>query len=120
MNMSILIQAVQATRQTIDKRWIPEDFSEYSFFSVYDVWSYESENTKGNQCWACAQFQAIGTFFGDELRGMFPDLKIVDANTILPRVHVTLWDKDTCKCVLHRAPQPKAGKFGLQELVKYQ
>lgn len=112
--MSMLIQAVQAVRQTLDKRWIPEELRDYSFFSVYDVWSYESENTKGNQCWACAQFEAIGTFFGDELRTIFPDLRIVDEVTILPRVHITLWGKETCKCVLHRAVQPKAPKLGLK------
>ena len=110
--MSILIQAVQAVRQTLDKRWIPEDLRDWSFFSTLDVWLYESENTKGNRCWSCEQFMGM-TFFGDELRSMFPDLIIKSATEIYPNVHMTLWGKETCKCKLRRVAEPTAERLGI-------
>ena len=32
----------------------------------------------------------------------FPDLEIRSANIIDPKVHTTLWNKDTCRCKLVR------------------
>ena len=107
--MSILIQAVQAVRQTLDKRWIPEELRDWGFFSVNDIWAYESENTE-NRCENCDQFVGM-TFFGDELRSMFPDLIIESSELIYPNVHMTLWGTETCKCKLRRVAYPTAPRL---------
>lgn len=76
-----------------------------TFFSENDVWLYDATlDTK--VCDYCRAAEEIGEFRGNNLRLNFPDLEIVDENTILPHVHVTLgWvspDEDTCRCVLKR------------------
>jgi len=83
---------------------------------MFDVWLYESDNTV-NRCPACSEFVGL-TFFGDELRTVFPDLRILGGTEIWPNVHRTLWDKPTCQCRLTRVAQPKAPRLGLKELMK--
>lgn len=82
-----------------------------TFFSENDVWLYDA-TLDGKVCDHCRAAEIIGEFRGNNLRMNFPDLEIIDENTILPHVHVTLgWrslEDDTCRCVLKRV----IGKVG--------
>ena len=94
--MSTLIQAVQAVRQTLDKRWIPEEFRGPSYFSQWDEWLYETQETT-TVCPECEANGEQGTFIGSELRSLFPYLVIEDENTIYPYIH------PNCHCRLVRS-----------------
>ena len=82
-----------------------------TFFSENDVWLYDA-TLDGLVCDYCRTAEIIGEFRGNNLRLNFPDLEIVDENTLHPHNHVTLgWrtlDTDTCRCVLKRV----IGKVG--------
>jgi hypothetical protein len=104
-----MLRAIQAVQIVQDKKWIPEELSEWGFFSKLDVWHYISISDT-RRCWNCEQFDGLD-FFGDELRSMFPDLTIESANVIAANVHMTLWGKDTCRCKLVRVAYPAAPKY---------
>ena len=104
-----MLKAVQAVQAVLDKKWIPEELGEWSFFSKFDVWHYISISDS-KRCWNCEQFDGLD-FFGDELRSIFPDLKIESANVIAANVHLTLWGKETCRCKLVRTFMPQAPKY---------
>jgi hypothetical protein len=76
-----------------------------TFFGHYDVWTYIAEGPLDTNCPKCMELDAQD-FMGAHLRQMFPDLVIMDEDTIYPNVHMTLWSKNTCKCVLRRASEP--------------
>jgi hypothetical protein len=76
-----------------------------TFFGHYDVWTYIAEGPIDTNCPKCMELDAQD-FMGAHLRQMFPDLMIMDEDTIYPNVHMTLWGKDTCKCILRRASEP--------------
>ena len=62
-----------------------------------------------SECEYCEWFDGK-TFTGAQLRFLFPDLKIIDRDEIHPRVHMTLWGKDTCKCRLYRRSKDYSAK----------
>lgn len=106
------IEAIQAVQQVLSlekalKR-IPDHLKQYTFFGDLDQWHYYSIGDD-KLCEYCNQHEAV-TYSGSEIRGIFPDLEIVDKNMIYPRVHMTLykqgkfgaWSKDSCRCVLVR------------------
>lgn len=97
----MLTQAVQAI---IDKSWIPEELQGNSFFGNYDLWEYFALGDLDNECEWCRRY-ATQTFTGTQLRQVFPDLEIQDEDNIYPNVHMTLWGKETCKCLLIRINQ---------------
>jgi hypothetical protein len=76
-----------------------------TFFGHYDVWTYIAEGPIDTNCPKCMELDAQD-FMGSHLRQMFPDLMIMDEDTIYPNVHQTLWGKPTCKCILRRASEP--------------
>jgi hypothetical protein len=100
MQMQTLIQAVRQI-QSGDKRWIPEELQGKSFFSNYDYWEYFELGDPDSECEYCKEY-ASKTFTGAQLRREFPDLIIEDEDDIYPNVHMTLWGKETCKCLLIR------------------
>ena len=76
-----------------------------SWFSMFDVWTYIAEGPIDENCPKCMELDAQD-FQGSYLRAMFPDLVILDEDTIYPNVHMTLWGKPTCKCILRRTNEP--------------
>jgi len=111
-----MLKAIQAVQTVQDRKWIPEGLEELTYFSALDLWYYLGV-TDERLCEYCEvnDGQEMG---GDVLRGKFPDLEIVDQNTIYPHVHVTLGWKtianDNCRCVLVRiaAPLEWLGELG--------
>ena len=52
-----------------------------TFFSQHDVWLYDARlDTK--VCERCRHYEDIGQFLGNHIRLIFPNLKILDVNTI--------------------------------------
>ncbi len=76
-----------------------------TFFGHYDVWTYIAEGPLDTNCPKCTELDTQD-FMGSHLRQMFPDLVILDEDTIYPNVHQTLWGKPTCLCILRRASEP--------------
>lgn len=74
---------------------IPKQLRGKSFFGHYDVWMYVAEGPVETNCDKCREFDAQD-FMGSHLRQMFPDLIVMDEDTIYPNVHQTLWGTDTC------------------------
>ena len=92
-----MLKAVQAVQAVLDKKWILE--GEYppntTFFSILDRWQYSAiSDTK--VCLLCRQYEDIGEFSGNILRGLFPYLEIVSVDLIYPNVH------PNCRCYLER------------------
>ena len=107
-----MIEIVQAV-QLVEKTWVPDDLKRlYTFFSASDLWHYVGVSDD-KLCDYCGINDGMD-LAGDVLRGKFPDLEIVDANTIYPHVHRHLvrqgifgvWSKDSCRCVLIRVHEP--------------
>lgn len=92
------MQAVQARQ---DKKWIPKELSEKSFFSEFDAWHFISISDD-RRCKYCEEFDGH-TYYGDDLRRVFPDLEIRSDNIIDVHYHKTLWNKPTCRCKLVRS-----------------
>jgi hypothetical protein len=101
--MQSMVEAVLSVHEARKRR---VDFTtRKTFFGHYDVWTYIAEGPLDTNCPKCMELDAQD-FMGAHLRQMFPDLMIMDEDTIYPNVHQTLWGKDTCKCVLRRASEP--------------
>jgi hypothetical protein len=101
--MQSMVDAVLAVHEARKRR---VDFTtRKTFFGHYDVWTYIAEGPLDTNCPKCMELDAQD-FMGAHLRQMFPDLVIMDEDTIYPNVHQTLWGKPTCKCVLRRASEP--------------
>ena len=96
--MQAVAAAVQAVREA--RKRITFD-TKKTFFSNYDYWTYIAEGPIDTNCDKCAELDAQD-FVGSQLRSMFPDLIVLDEDTIYPNVHMTLWGKATCKCILRR------------------
>ena len=96
--MQAAAAAVQAVREA--RKRITFD-TKKSFFGAYDFWTYIAEGPIDTNCDKCTELDAQD-FTGSQLRSMFPDLIVLDDDTIYPNVHQTLWGKDTCKCILRR------------------
>lgn len=90
-----IVLAVQEARKRI-----PDNLKHTHPFSHYAVWDYMNLGDPQSECEHCLRYDGK-QFTGDMLRTYFPDL-MFDGEDILPRVHVTLWGKDTCKCRLIR------------------
>ena len=100
-----VINIVKAVDLAEAKSRIPASLKGKSFFSMFDVWTYIAEGPLDTNCPKCMELDAQD-FTGTYLRAMFPDLVILDEDTIYPNVHMTLWGKDTCKCILRRTNEP--------------
>jgi hypothetical protein len=98
--MSILVQAVKAVQTFDARRRIPESMRGEHPFSAYAFWTYYSLGDPEDECEYCLRYDGR-TFAGNQLRTTFPDLKF-EAPDIYPNVHMTLWGKETCKCILIR------------------
>jgi len=85
------VKAVQAVESL--KRVPPE--SRQSFFGRYDVWRYEGI-ADDVLCEDCLKHLLDFYYLGNELRGNFKYLEIINANLIEPRIH------PNCRCRLHR------------------
>jgi hypothetical protein len=104
-----MLRAIQAVQVFQDKKWIPKELSTLSYFSVNDLWHYFAVSDE-RLCEYCDVNDGLD-ISGDILRGKFPDLEIIDENTIYPHVHVTLGWKtqanDNCRCMLIRVAAPQ-------------
>ena len=80
--MSELIQVVKVVEAV---QRIPPDVK-VTFFSRYDLWMYTAV-LDDKLCDDCLEHEKTPRYFGTELRTKFPYLEIVDANTILAKVH---------------------------------
>ncbi len=89
------IHVVQAIQAYESKKRIPSELSGTTFFSQNDWWNY-IKSFDPNMCHQCDFFGDMPFFSGDDLRLTFPNLLIVDENTIHPMVH------PHCKCELQR------------------
>lgn len=92
---------MQAIQQVAAKKRIPDEFKHLSYFGAYDIWRYIDTGDPDNECEHCARFRSY-EFTGNQLRQYFPDLTVESENLIYPNVHMTLWGKPTCKCLLIR------------------
>lgn len=85
------IEAIQALQEAKRRIFIDN----VTFFSAHDEWMY-IEIRDQKLCPACDFNSNKKTFYGNELRYLFPYLLIVDANTIEVNEH------PRCRCVLVR------------------
>lgn len=98
-----LTQIVRAVQQVINDSWVPEDLrGKATWFGLYDFWLYEDEDAD-SECEYCKTYRGQ-LFAGNQIRSIFPDLEVISEDLVLPKVHTTLWGKDTCKCKLSRVP----------------
>lgn len=102
--MQKAIAAVIAVHEA-RKRLFHKDLIGKGIFSASTVWHYRGHYDADSQCDHCKNYDNRD-FLGSEIRTLFPDLEIVDENTIYVNLHMTLWGKDTCKCYLWRATDP--------------
>lgn len=103
--MSQLEQVISAAVAVFEaQKRIPYDLRAHSFFSKMDLWQYIAI-TDDKTCETCLDYDTR-FFTGDELRSKFPHLQIISEDQILARVHMTLWNQDTCRCVLQRITEP--------------
>lgn len=94
-----VIEAVEAVKR------IPDTLKDHSFYGSSDVWHYIAI-LDDRLCDNCRQL-SDGNYLGIDLRALFPDHLIIDDDQILPRVHLTLWGKDTCRCTMLRLTEPR-------------
>ena len=92
MNIVQVVRAVQAVDAFKRK---PEKYIVYSFFGKFDLWRYKAIADK-KLCERCLDHATETYFMGNKLRAVFPYLKIVGANKVLPNVH------PYCRCELTR------------------
>ncbi len=92
---SLLIEMVEAVI-AVEKTWKPKAYrDDVTFFSSQDIWTFIP--SWQNTCEDCAEFATgIPILTGDQIRGMFPYLAIVDEDTIDANVH------PNCRCQLVR------------------
>ena len=93
--MNKLIPMVRAVQAVDAFKRKPEKYIVYSFFGKYDLWQYKGIFDK-KLCERCLLHSLKTYFMGNNLRSVFPYLKIVGANKILPNVH------PNCRCELTR------------------
>jgi hypothetical protein len=99
-NPTQLLQIVNAVEQYEAKQRIPPEHKGTSFFSAFDLWQYIAI-TDDRTCKYCMDYDR-NILFGTDLRLNFPDLEIINDDQILPRLHMTLWGADTCRCTILR------------------
>ena len=84
-----------AVAVAIEKKWINIDAPRaITFFSEYDEWVFTAE-FDNVVCDTCLGYEN-NTFTGDTLRSLFPELEIIDLETIRAFVH------PNCRCRLDR------------------
>ena len=96
MHLQRTTEIQRAHRQVEALKRIPPDTpARITFFSVHDEWVFTAvfDNVV---CPDCLGFENQ-TFTGNLLRAKFPDLEIVDLETINPNVH------PNCRCRLERS-----------------
>ncbi len=91
-----MISAAVAVHEA--QKRIPTDLRAHSFFGKMDLWQYIAI-TDDRTCSPCLELDTR-FFMGDELRGEFPFLKVIDVNQILVGKH------PNCRCVLQRITEP--------------
>lgn len=96
-----MMQAVAAVAAVLEARKRINIDTNKTFFGNYDFWMYIAEGPLDTNCDTCMTLDGQD-FVGMQLRSMFPDLVVMDEDTIYPNVHQTLWGTETCKCVLRR------------------
>jgi hypothetical protein len=97
------IEAVIAVQEQLDweeiKR-IPDWLRSQTFFGEFDLWLLQTiEPADDRICFGCTVLDKI-VFTGLELRSAFPWLEVIDANTIMAKVH------PNCRCKLLRITNP--------------
>jgi hypothetical protein len=100
-NIQQIIKMAKIVQAVIDRSWMPEG-ANYTAFGIYDFWLYEDENAE-SECSYCKTYSGQ-LFAGNQLRTVFPDLDVITEDLILPNVHMTLWETNTCRCKLTRVP----------------
>jgi hypothetical protein len=84
-----VVLAVEKARQRI-----PEG-SHKTFFGLNDWWQYDKSDSP-HMCHQCDFYGDIKFFNGTDIRTTFPELEIIDDDTINPNVH------PNCMCLLTR------------------
>jgi hypothetical protein len=98
------IEAVQAVLTLEEaRRLIPDHLKDTHPFSATAIYDYLALGDYDTECEWCKKY-AGQQFAGNQIRAMFPDYSW-DGDDIRPNVHMTLWGKDTCKCLLVRVDQ---------------
>ena len=96
--MQSLIEAIHAVELVKAIKRIPDELRGHSFFSQFDLWQYEVI-TDDKTCSPCLDLDTR-FYYGDELRGEFFFMQVIDANTIEAHIH------PNCRCVLNRITEP--------------
>jgi len=77
-----------------------------TYFSLYDHWLFDAR-ADHKVCLQCQLLETIGTFNGNVLRLWFPNLTILDVNTIAgPAPDDTGLVHPNCRCHLKRELNP--------------
>jgi hypothetical protein len=97
-------RVIEAVRLFEERRLIPAHLKDTHPFSQYALWDYVALGDLEDECETCRNF-AGQQFMGSQIRSTFPDYTW-DGDDIRPNVHLTMWGKDTCKCLLIRVMEP--------------
>lgn len=110
MSISQQLQAVQATRAVIalgaQKRILEPQIPLITYFSEHDIWLFDVEavrSTGEGPCIICEIADRISQFRGNNLRMNFPNLVILDRDTIGgPEAGGGGLAHKNCRCLLIR------------------
>ena len=96
------IGAVQAVKAVQSRQAASEWFLLAALLLEPDaLWQYMALGDPDTRCEHCDQLDG-NIYTGEDLRRSFPDLIFYDADNVYPNLHMTLWARDTCKCLITR------------------
>lgn len=98
-----VVNAVLAVHNIEARKRVPDHLKNTNPYSVNALWTFYLDTLRtpeGDSCPYCKMFDGK-TFTGDQLRTVFPD-HVWMGDDIHANVHMTLWGKDTCCCLLIR------------------
>jgi hypothetical protein len=97
-----LVRAVEAVRRIKPEHRHEPGGPRVTFFSEWDVWLFDAR-LDSKTCPLCRVADDIGEFSGNNLRMNFPNLMILDVNTIGgPEPDGGGLVHPNCRCFLHR------------------
>lgn len=87
-----IVRTVQAVQEAQTRK--PPELGNVTFYGANDMWLFLASHLQ-NMCDECASYD-LDTYFGTEIRMLFPYHQIIDENNIYVYVH------PNCGCLLSR------------------
>ena len=78
-----VVNAVEAVEKALARK--PAYLGDVTFFGADDMWQFIASHSP-NMCGECEGYD-MNVYFGNEIRGLFKYLEIVDENTVYTHVH---------------------------------